>query len=154
MGLLTCECDHGRNEHLGAEEYDLDKRVLKCLHENCTCKHYRPDEKSRKIKNDVYLRVAFIPTIFGIFIILGAVALHTGFSAILDQYEITAPTQTKTFYANGTEVPNQIITNPSETIVFLFDMMIGFSFFIGWYIGTVAYCDSKISQRLKELKSL
>ena len=154
MGLLTCECDHGRNVHLGAEEYDLDKKVFKCLHENCTCKHYRPDEKSRKLRNDVYLRVAFLPTIFGVIIILGAVALHAGFSAVLDQYEITAPIVTKTFYANGTEIPELSTVQSSDTILFVFDAMIGSSFFIGWYVGTVAYCDSAISKRMKELKSL
>ena len=154
MGLLTCECDHGRNEHLGAEEYDLDKRVLKCLHENCTCKHYRADEKTRKIKNDVYLRALFFPTIFGVLAILIFIGLHFAVSGFLSGFEITTPITTKLFYANGTMVPDQISPTPNESIQGLFDTVLGFVFFIAWYISIVSYLDFNISKRMKELKSL
>jgi hypothetical protein len=151
MGLLTCECDHLRTEHLGGNDYDSDSKVLRCQHENCTCKHYRPDEKTRKIKNEVYLSSMVLPLIIAIGSVALGVSLHFGMESVLNTYSITNPETEKIFYANGTEVQQSTI-DPKGTILFVNDSFLGVTLFAVNYGLLLFYYGVPVQNRLRELR--
>lgn len=148
--VLTCECDHKRSEHLGGKDTHRDKYVFKCQHENCTCKHYRPDEQTRKYFQGLYLQSSVFPlicTLIGLGIFL---AFSVAFDTWAESFIIEPTTITKTFYANGTEIVLDDSTN-GLSIMTLPKAVLGLTIFAVLYSVWVFYPDNKITQTRKEL---
>ena len=149
--ILRCNCDHKRVEHIGGDEYISNRRVLKCTHVNCTCKHYSADKETRQFTNGLYLQAMVFPLVV---IILGIGAVAGSWyltDEYLDLYVIEQKTVTKTFWANGTEIAPEFETDPKESLAGFFKMGSAFAAFVVIYFVCVIYPTNKVENAIKEL---
>lgn len=149
--MLVCECEHPRKEHLGGTLFIANRKVEKCSHESCNCKHYHSDEKSRKHENDVIFAAFFAP-----FVITGAflgVAVLLAFSAglVLDNYTITKDSPYKTVYLNGTDIPASLKVDHKESLIELIQGMIAVPLGYGGFVVAAFYGGYRYEIRRKEL---
>ena len=158
--VLTCECDHPRSEHEGGKTSYNDYRVDICKHHDCTCKRYRADKKTRKIKNDVLLASFTIPIIIGL---LGVVGFGISWVVIdysFQDFIITSEFEYKTFQ-NGEEIEGDTFfggmpIEPSERLIIMMKMLVGMIFLIiGMFSGMFAgmlYHEKRYFELIKEEK--
>lgn len=149
--ILRCNCDHKRVEHIGGDEYVSNRRVLKCTHANCTCKHYTADKETRQFVNGLYMQALVFPLVV-IILAFGTVAGSWYLTdEYLDSYVIEQKIVTKTFWANGTEIVSESETDPKESVAGFFKMGAALAAFIVVYFTCALYPLTKVENMIKEL---
>lgn len=149
--MLICECEHPRKEHLGGTLFIVNRKVEKCSHDGCNCKHYHSDEASSKREKDVMFASFFAP-----FVITGAfigVALVLAFASgiIFDGYTISKDSPYKTVYLNGTDLPASLKVDQKERLIETIQFMVAVPLAYGGFIVGAFYGMYRYEIRRKEL---
>lgn len=153
--VLVCECDHPRSEHEGGKVIYNDYRVENCKHQDCTCKHYHADKKTRKRKNELLLAVLTIPFLISGLCLVGFIISWVIIDFTFQDYIITSEIEYKVF-ENGVEVDRTTVfggmpIEPHERLAYNMKMLIGMIFMIIGMFSSLFYVVFKHESKYFEL---